>query len=376
MSMTTTHLKTVNIAKAHDQLRLSKNQKTFNTLIRQIEQARARLAAWEAVETTYKQKYTVELAPLFKDAEALQIKMVHRLDKANDQASLSKTERRKLAAIIADSVRDILLTRDDADLKAIFNKYSDVDYDDAQAAGQTELKSALEDVLGFELDDDIDLRSPDDLLAHAHQKINEAQAQEDAAREAWQAQHAKRKMSPKQLAAEAREQVEAQQLRQSIREIYRKLASALHPDREPDAQERERKTALMQRVNQAYDQNNLLLLLQLQLELEQIDQAHINNVSEDRLKHYNKILREQLAELQHEITRVESGFMTQTLLDPFAAITPDNVMRDLGAQITSIKRAIRDLKRDLLAFGDIQNLKAWLKTWRQPRRDAFNDFPF
>ena len=48
---------------------------------------------------------------------------------------------------------------------------------------------------------------------------------------------------------------------QSIREVYRKLAGALHPDRESDPQERERKTALMQRVNQAYAKNNLLQLL-------------------------------------------------------------------------------------------------------------------
>ena len=375
--MGATHLKTVSIAKGHDQPQLSKSQKTFNTLIRQIEQGRARLAAWEAVETPYQQKFAAELAPLFKDAEALQVKMVHRLDQASEQPGLSKTERRKLGAIIADRVRDILLTRNDADLKTLFNKYSDVDYDEAEAADQAGLKSALEDALGFELDDELDLTSPEDLLAHARKKLVEEQAQEDAAREAWQTQQAKRRKSPRQLAAEAREQAEAQQLRQSIREIYRKLASALHPDREPDPRERERKTALMQRVNQAYDKNNLLLLLQLQLELEQIDQAHINNVSEDRLKHYNKILREQLAELQHEIMRVESGFMGQTLLDPFAAVTPDSVMRNLNAEIASIKRAIRDLKRDLLAFADIQQLKAWLKTWRQPRRrEAFNDFPF
>ena len=375
--MTKTQLKTVSIARRHEQPHLSKGQKTFNALIKQIEQGRAQLAAWEAVETPYKQKYATELMPLFKDSEELQIKMLRCLDNAFTQGNLSKAERRKLAALITDTTQELLLTRDDDEIKAIFNKHSDVDYDDAEAANQAELKSTLEDVFGFELDDDLDLNSPESILEHAQKKFLEQQAQEDVAHKAWQEQRAKRKKSPKQLAAEAREQVEEQQLRHSIREIYRKLASALHPDRESDPQERERKTALMQRVNQAYDKNNLLLLLQLQLELEQIDQAHINNVSEDRLKHYNKILREQLTELQHEIMRVEGGFMAQTMLDPFAAITPDSVLRNLDAEIISIKRAIRDLKRDLLAFGDIYKLKAWLKTWRQPRgRETVDDFPF
>jgi hypothetical protein len=76
----------------------------------------------------------------------------------------------------------------------------------------------------------------------------------------------------------------------------------LHPDRETDPQERERKNALMQRVNQAYSKNSLLQLLELQLELEHIDQSAINNLSEDRLKHYNKILKEQVKELDRSFS--------------------------------------------------------------------------
>ncbi|WP_341888453.1 hypothetical protein [Variovorax sp. YR752] len=46
-----------------------------------------------------------------------------------------------------------------------------------------------------------------------------------------------------------------------MRDIFRKLASALHPDRETDAQQRKVKTALMQKANQAYAANDLLALL-------------------------------------------------------------------------------------------------------------------
>ncbi len=377
MGPSQSQLKSVSIAKGHDQPKLSKAQKTFNTLIKQIEQGRTRLAAWEAIDTPYHQKYTTELQPLVNVADDLQVKLVRCLDRAHDQPALTKPERRKLASVITGMAEELLMSRNDDELKAIFNKHSDIDYDTVEAAGQADLKAEIEDVLGFELDDDLDLRSPEDLLAHAHAKIREQQAQDNADREAWQQRQSLRKKSPKQLAADAKEQAEAQQLQQSVREIYRKLASALHPDREPDPQERGRKTALMQHVNQAYAKNNLLQLLELQLELEHIDQAAINNVSEDRLKHYNKILREQLAELHHEITRVESGFMGQALLDPYAALTPDSVMRNLAAEIDSIKRAIRDVKRDLLAFADVQQVKAWLKTLRKSRRrDAFDDLLF
>ena len=119
--MTKTQLKTVSIVRHHEQPHLSKGQKTFNALIKQIEKERAQLAAWEAIETPYKQKYAAELAPLFKDSEELQIKMLQCLDKAFAQGKLSKAERRKLAALITDTVQELLLTSDNDEIKAIFN---------------------------------------------------------------------------------------------------------------------------------------------------------------------------------------------------------------------------------------------------------------
>jgi DNA repair exonuclease SbcCD ATPase subunit len=58
---------------------LSKEQKTFNNLIKQIEKRRQRLAAWEAVIPSYQQKYASELVPLAEAAEDLQLQVVHRL---------------------------------------------------------------------------------------------------------------------------------------------------------------------------------------------------------------------------------------------------------------------------------------------------------
>lgn len=47
--MTRTNLKSVSIAPDHNTPTLSKGQKAYNTLIRQIENRRARLSAWDAV---------------------------------------------------------------------------------------------------------------------------------------------------------------------------------------------------------------------------------------------------------------------------------------------------------------------------------------
>jgi hypothetical protein len=369
--------KSLSIASSSGKAQLSKGQKTFNALIKQIEQGRARLAAWEIAMPRYRQKHAGELQPLLDEAQALEIKTVHALDKAHGQNGLTKSDRRKIAIVITEMADELLAVDDDPALKALYNKHSGFDYDEARASDAATLKSAVEDLFGFDLGDDIDLSAPDGFMEQAQEKMREQQAQQNAARQARLDRESKRKKSPSQLAKEAREQADADQLKLSIREIYRKLASALHPDREPDPQERERKTVLMQKVNQAYDKNNLLLLLELQLELEQIDQDHINNVSEDRLKHYNKILREQLGELKHEILRVEAGFMAQFMLDPFEAPDPNTIMKYLSAQVAETRLEIRDLQHDLLAFEEVKKLKLWLKKVRLPsRRDSLDDIPF
>ena len=374
-AMIKTHVKTVSIA-AHPS-QLSKGQKAFNALIKQIENKRTQLAAWEAVIPSYQQKYLSDLVPLIDTSVDLQVEMVHCLDRACDQKGLTKTERRMIADVIAELVGGIAGDRDDAELKAVYNRHSRSDYDKETAANIMGMKSMLEDMLGMELGDDLDMSSPEDIMSRAQAKMQEAQLQFDADRQAREERRAKRKKTAKQLAREAQQQAEEQHISQSIREVYRKLASALHPDRETDPQERKRKTALMQRANDAYAKKNLLQLLELQLELEHIDQAAINSMSEDRLKHYNKVLKEQLVELEQEIMHVEGRFRAQFDIPPFIDVAPGNIMRNLDKDIGGVKRAIRDLKRDLLAFEDVKNVKAWLKEMRrQSRRANVDDLPF
>jgi hypothetical protein len=121
----------------------------------------------------------------------------------------------------------------------------------------------------------------------------------------------------------------------------------------------------MQRVNEAYGRNNLLRLLELQLELEHIDQHAINNLSDERLKHYNRILKEQLAELDQEILQVEAGFRMRYGIPPYIALSPHTVMRNLAANVVEVQRAIRAMEIDLLAFDELKQFKLWLKEMRR-----------
>jgi hypothetical protein len=230
--MIRTHGKTVSIVTGHDQSQLSKGQKVFNTLISQIDRKRARLAAWEAAIPPYQQKYASQLVPLVEDLVDLQVRLVHCLEQASYDQGLTKAESRMITGLIVELAGQLLTERDDAGLKAIYNSHSKSDYDREEAAAAKGMKSMMEDVLGFELGEDLDMSSPEDIFERAQAQILERQTQFDADRQAREEGMSRRKKSAKQLAREARQQAEAQHISQSIREVYRKLASALHPDRE------------------------------------------------------------------------------------------------------------------------------------------------
>lgn len=374
--MLKTQTKAISIVSGKDHPHLSKEQKAFNALIKKIETKRASLAAWQEIIPVYQKKYASDYIPLVKTSQDIQIELVHCLDRASDQKGLTSSERNMIHDLISGMAGDLVAEHGDPELKNIYNKHSGSDYDAEEAASMTGLKSMLEDVIGVDLGDDLDISSPEEIFKRAQAHMHEQQAQFEAERQAYEEQQAKRKKTAKQIAKASQQQADEQQTSQSIRELYRKLVSALHPDREPDPQERERKTLLMQRINQAYDKKNLLLLLELQLELEHIDQTTINNISAGRLKHYNRILKEQLSELEHETFVTEDMFRAQFGISPFERLTPSTIMRNLAADIVGIQHAIRDLKSDLLAFQDLKMLKAWLKTMRQRKRMAYLDCPF
>lgn len=375
--MSKTRIKTVSIASDLEQPQLSKGQQAFNNLIKQIEKKRALLASWETAVPPYQQKYVSELIPLLKKTGELQIDRVHHLDRACDRKMLSQADSRKLSTLIIGMANALLAENDDAALKAIYNKHSQSDYDSEEAAYLQDMKSALEGMLNIDLGDDLNARSEEELMSRARAHLQAKETRQAAQQQARAERRSPRKKSAKQQAQEEKQQAEAQQVSQSIREVYRKLASALHPDRETDPQERERKTALMQRANQAYEKNNLLQLLELQLELEHIDQSAINNLSEDRLKHYNKVLKEQLAELEQEIEHVSGRFRAQFGIPFHVQLAPRTLMHYLNHYIGDAQQAIVLLEKERLALEDVKQLKAWIKEmYRQTKADAFDGTPF
>lgn len=362
----------VAIAPGHETASLSKAQKTFNTLVKQIEKRRERLGAWDAVMPAFQKKFVDALLPLEQASTALRIKLLHLLDDAFLQKGLSKAEQRTLSDLIADMARDLMQVSDDAALKVIYNRH--VGFGTVgSAAAEPEADSEPQS----QSPEDLDALSPDELAERLQAELDAQFERDMAAHAAREAQRAKRKKAPKQSAAQARIEAEQAESSKSIREIYRKLASALHPDRETDPREQERKTVLMQRVNHAYAKGNLLQLLELQLEIEQIDRRAIDGLSEARLTRYNGILEEQIRELDQEIQHVENDFRRTYGIASSTKVAPDTVMRMLTRDIAGMQRGNQDLAVALREFEDPDKVRDWLKDMkRRPASSRFDDESF
>ncbi len=369
--------KIVRIVEQNNQTGLSKSQKLFNKLIKKNEEERKLLRAWQTTIPLYQKKYASEFEPQMQAFNVLRTELVHLFDQASADKIFGKNDKEKLQDIICTISAELIIDNDNDELKQIYNKHSKGDFDAESEEQGNAIKSAMEELLGVKLGDEFDLRSPEKMMEHMDEKMREKFEQQEQIEQGRRERQSKRKKSAKTIAKEAKQQEETQNIRQSIQEVYRKLARALHPDREQDPVERDRKTALMQRVNVAYHAKDLLQLLELQLEVEQIDQATINSMTGERLKYYNKILKTQYVELQHEVSAVSISFALRFNIDPEVLSSPIGVLRDLESEIKKIQQQTTLLRKDLDSFKeDVKNIKNYLKSYPDPVSALFEEMGF
>jgi chemotaxis protein histidine kinase CheA len=352
----------------------SRAQATFDKLIREIGEWRERLQHWQQYEGRFRQRIANDLEPAQQRWRERRREMAILIDRLLTDPppgrALGKRQRARLGELLQRLAQSVLNeTPDDAELAAVFDRYSDVSHQELADAEMDATRAMLAE-LGVELDADDEQRARADmetLLQRAAEQLAEQFEREQQDEEAAEAQRQANRSgaaAKRAAAAQARKEQAEQEVSQSVREVYRKLASRLHPDRESDPAERERKTALMQRVNQAYESRDLLTLLTLQIEIEQISADDLASAPEQRIKHYNQVLTEQRDELEAEVM----GFVMRfgTILGPEmplhpSFLTPQLIERELDADIRALRQKIATLEKDLANFHDRRYLGEWLR---------------
>ncbi len=346
---------------------VGKSQGVFKKLVHQIDEKKQVLRQWQEYKEHHRQRVVDEILPLQQEIHSARREMIlfiHDILRPEGRKPpglrLGKMQQRKLVNVLLNLVNGLLdEDSEDQELESIHDEYSSMSREEVQTLEQDQDRFVLEELFGVDLSD---YDGEGDIMHFAHQKIHQQQHADEEKRAARQhqkkvAESAKNK-SGEDLPLSKKER-EAQEASLSVKEVYRKLASFLHPDREKDQVERVRKTEIMQKVNRAYADNDLLTLLNLQLEIEQIDPDHILMLPEERLKNYIRVLRSQLKELEREI---ESELLVFMDTGPYyGPITPELVEREFDAELTYLRGVAVQIREDLEDFNDPGILRQWLK---------------
>ncbi len=358
---------------------LSKAQKDFNRLIDRIAGLRAHLAQWETADDACRQRAAAELTPLQQRLTELQRDALLWIDMylvhPPKDERLTKALRAKLVAMLRLLATAVLQAGDDVEVEAAHDRHSRQSHREAQRE-QADLAAAM---LGQAMGDDSlfegEAGSVDELLQRAGQRL-QAQGDDDADAGAASAEPAPGQRPSREDKARARDNKALQEASQSVREVYRRLASSLHPDREPDASERARKTLLMAKVNAAYASNDLLALLTVQMEIEQIDAEHLAGVPDTRLRHYIRVLKEQQQALEAELAALQLPVAEGRGAAPGLLAWPAMLLRQaLDADLHRQRQAIAAISDDMQVLRDPHTRLAFLRTLQVDDPDAALD-PF
>jgi hypothetical protein len=134
---------------------LTPAQKRFNTLVRQIQQARGKLTSWGEASGPYRQSHAEIVVPLQSELTALRRQWVLALDALLSERRWTKAERETMRDIVCSEAGDLLMvSADDEPLKAVFATHAGVDFETERQQMVLAMKDLTEAMTGLDLGDD------------------------------------------------------------------------------------------------------------------------------------------------------------------------------------------------------------------------------
>ena len=280
-----------------DKIPLSKEQQNFNRFVKRIEKLKTQLLCETDKLDQLNRIYSVEVYPNVLEQATLKIQLCHLLHKKRQEIKLSAIQNKKLDALLFDFLDDAfgVVEPDDA-TKELYSEYSSSNYEEEQLNQQQAMQEELRDMLynrfGLELDPSLLTGSPD------FDKI------EEELKKQWQQKESGKKAKHKTKKQLAKEELEAQKAalkHKNIRSIYIALAKILHPDTEQNVTLKMEKEEMMKLVTVAYENKDLMQLLQLQTTWITKHDDHFNSLDTTTLNAYIHLLIDQVKELEMEL---------------------------------------------------------------------------
>ena len=352
-----------------DQAPLTPAQQRFNALLARIEQLSGQIERLQAWSDRHRYAHIQALRESVQLAQAHRKSLLLFVHERLQTADFTERQQRMARGLLRGLI-DQLTASSDPQVQALAELYvSDEDTQEAaqeQAEAAQRLRERIEEALGQPIEKAGQYQTPEEMMQagmRQWQRQQEADEQRKAAKRAAKKAH---KQAQKKSAAAEKGEVPPAVLREAdaksaIRTVFRQLASALHPDREPDEQERLRKTRLMSEVNAAYEKNELSTLLRLQIQVTQVNPQNATRMADAQLIAMASLLKEQVAALEDDLDALQSR-LSRELCVPVRADVDEAAMTQALQRIQADQRHNADsLAADLRRIQNDAELKRWLK---------------
>ena len=345
-----TKLVTTAVFAKETQRPVSAVQKKFDQLSKKIEQQKVQLQDWKDTAELAQQHVHGKLIPLSEQLNAYRATLIEQLHEASLAYKFTMREVDTLDQLILN-LCDLSLNRhlseaQEQRIRQIFEVHAGTSFEDQNA-----------DIESIDDDSISDIEDPESLFEHFMQQ----QAAKERGQHAQAHASKPRKKTAKQLQNELQQQQADALATKSLKQIYQRLIAHLHPDREPDEQERIKKTGLMQQVNDAYQTQDLMGLIQLQLHIGQQNKASLAQLADEQLHLYNLNLAKHSQQLAQDIEQYLAilhdicGFAT------FDTLTPKTVIKKLKEDRRFIEQQHKEFQQLIRQLTDAKAIKAFLK---------------
>jgi len=285
------------------QAQVSKAQQAFNGLVKKIEKLQHAIQQNSKLLDEKMRFYNSEMVQVERALLEAKKEIVKDLYKAFKSKLYKGREKSLLRSIISNHLDDIAEEEElDEEMQEIFKGVEKMDYQFMKAMELDKHKEALEEIFkmyGFDVNADAfgSAKSKEDLLKESFKMMNDFERKHEEMNKEKPA----RKKTKKQLESEVKAQQKEELRSKNIGHVYKQLAKMFHPDLEPDPAKKIEKEELMKQLTIAYESKDLHTLLRLELEYIHKEENNAANLSEEKLKIYNEVLKEQVAELESEL---------------------------------------------------------------------------
>ena len=327
-------------------LDVSPQHQKLNRLIDEIEQQKLLLEAWRQAQGDIRSYSQKALMPAYRNLYVTLFEQMQVLWNSLSSYDLSKsdttqveTKIQALVTLLKDSnFLDKIQSKEVDQLLAYYEQAEEHAKNKKNKKNANEWDSDSEQILDNH--DDVENWNTDEYV----------QAREQAKLKRQQDKQAKASML----------------VNQSLKTVYLKIAAIIHPDRELDESKKVEKTALLQRANEAYEQQDLFFLLKLQLEVEQSKNGSNKGLSAEQVKFYQHALEAQSQALKKQIqelidTLVWSNKAIIAVKKSKEQLNITDLYKQIDADVSIVKQQLKAEKQRLVYMGKESGLEMLLE---------------